>query len=186
MANKRREFQFKLTDEDYRAFGRYRIMYTRQGHALVNRNRLTYLISAAMIVILFSVFHVDQKFTILMYIIAAGLAVAGIFFSERMVLKQQEKAIDADKDSADRVHAAENRVVLDDDKFITYAGEDVQSFEYKAIKLIDLTEEAIYIWMSDVAIMSLPLHAFRGMDEMKETYKWIKSKIVEQGGKVAE
>jgi hypothetical protein len=34
--------------------------------------------------------------------------------------------------------------------------------------------------------MPLPLHAFRGMDEMKETYKWIKAKIKEQGGEAGD
>ena len=50
------------------------------------------------------------------------------------------------------------------------------------IKLIDLTEEAIYVWMSDTMIMPIPKHAFRDMDEMKEVYRFIKSKIQEQGG----
>ena len=40
--------------------------------------------------------------------------------------------------------------------------------------------------MSDVMIMPVPLHAFRGMDEMKELYKWIKEKIAEQGGTAEE
>ena len=65
---------------------------------------------------------------------------------------------------------------------MTITGSDVQKFKYSDIKLIDLTEEAIYVWMSDTMIMPVPLHAFRGMPEMKETYKWIKEKIKEQGG----
>ena len=182
MANKKREVQFKLTNEDYKAFGRYRIMYTDQGHKLVRRHRLTYLITAVMLAVLFTVFHVDQKFTILMYVLAGVLAVVGIFFSEKLVLRQQDKAIEASENSAERVHAAENRIIFDDDKFTTHAGEDVQEFAYKDIKLVDLTEEAIYVWMSDTMIMPLPLHAFRGMPEMKEMYKWIREKIKEQGG----
>ena len=47
MASKKnkREIRFALSDEDYGAFGRYRIMYTAGGRKLVNRQRITYLIS---------------------------------------------------------------------------------------------------------------------------------------------
>ena len=176
MANKKREVRFKLTDDDYKAFGSYRIMYTDQGHKLVRRQRITYLLTAAMIAFLFTVFHVDQKFTYLMYAIAAVIAVVGIFFAETLVLRQQQKAIDMTKNSAERVHAAESVIELEDNRFVTKLGEDVQEFDYKDIKLIDLTDEGIYVWMSDQIIMPLPLHAFKSMDEMKETYKWIKEK----------
>ena len=90
---KSREIQFTLNDEDFQMFGRYRIMYTEQGHKMVRRQRLTYLISAAAIAGLFTLFHVDHSFTILMYVIAAAIAVTGLFFSETLVLKQQDRAI---------------------------------------------------------------------------------------------
>lgn len=184
--NKKNELQFKFTDDDYKAFGRYRILYTDQGHKMVRRHRLTYLIMAAMIAVLFTVFHVDKTFTYLMYAIAVVLVIVGVFFSERMVLRQQDKAIEADQNSAERVRAVENTIKFQEDRFETIAGEDVQSFSYKDIKLIDLTEEAIYVWMSDTMIMPLPLHAFRNMNDMKELYKWLKAKNTEQGGSAAE
>ena len=73
-----------------------------------------------------------------------------------------------------------------DDDFTTYGNGDEQTFKYSDIKLIDLTEEAIYVWMSDTMIMPVPLHAFRSMENMKELYKWLKEKIEEQGGTVRE
>ncbi len=183
-SKKQREVHFKLTDDDYKAFGSYRIMYTDQGHKLVRRQRLTFLLTGIMIAVLFTVFHVDQRFTYMMYILAAILIIVGLFFAETLVLRQQDKAIEASKNSAERVHAPENIVRFDEDQFHTIAGDDEQSFAYKDIKLIDLTQEAIYVWLSDEMIMSLPLHAFRNMDEMKEYYKWIKEKIQAQGGTV--
>ena len=36
--------------------------------------------------------------------------------------------------------------------------------------------------MSETMIMPIPLHAFNGMDEMKETYKLIRQKVKEAGG----
>ena len=186
MANKRKEVKFKLNNEDYRAFGRYRILYTDQGHKMVRRQRITFIAMGVMIAALFTVFHVDQKFTYLMYAIAAVLIIVGAVFGEKLVLRQQDKAIEDAKDSAERVHAPENVVRFDDDSFTTIAGEDVQTFAYKDIKLIDLTEEAIFVWMSDTMIMPLPLHAFKGMAEMKDLYKWVREKIAEQGGTVAE
>ena len=36
--------------------------------------------------------------------------------------------------------------------------------------------------MSDTMIMPLPLHAFRGMEEMKELCKWLRAKVDEQNG----
>ena len=181
-SKKNREVKFTLTDDDYRSFGRYRIMYTAQGRAMVRRQRLTYLITAVMIVILFSFFHVDKTFTYLMYVIAAALAVVGIIFAEKFVLTQQDKVIEASKNDPERVFAGEYKVVFDDDTFTTISGKDEQTFEYKQIQLIDLTEEAIYVWMSDTAIMSLPRHAFSSMDEMKSTCKWLREKVKEQGG----
>lgn len=182
MANKKKEIRFKLGDEDYRSFGRYRILYTDQGHKMVRRQRLTYIGSGVVLAGLFTLFHVDPKFTYLMYVIAAALVVVGIFFAEKMVLKQQDSAIEGSMNSADRVHAPENVVRFDEDSFTTTAGEDVQTFAYKDIKLIDLTEEAIYVWMSDMMIMPLPLHAFANMKDMKELYKWVLEKNHEQGG----
>ena len=178
----KREVKFELNDEDYRAFGRYRIMYTDQGHKMVRRQRLTYVATAVMIAALFTLFKVDHSFTMLMYVIAAALAVVGIFFAEALVLRQQDKAIEANKNSAERVHAGESKIRFDDDSFTTYTNNDEQNFSYGDIKLIDLTEEAIYVWMSDTMIMPLPLHAFRGMDEMKELCKWLREKVDEQNG----
>lgn len=173
----KREVKFKLTDEDYRAFGRYRILYTEQGHKMVRRQRLTYVATGIMIAALFTLFKVDHNFTMLMYVIAAALVVVGIFFAEALVLRQQDKAIEATQNSAERVHAGESTVKFDEDSFTTLTGDDVQTFGYGDIKLIDLTEEAIYVWMSDTMIMPLPLHSFRGgMDEMKEFCKWLREK----------
>ena len=186
MASKKNEIRFKLTNEDYRAFGRYRIMYTEQGRKMVNRQRFTYIFSGAMIALLFTLFHVDRKFTYLMYAIAAVMVIGGIFFAEKMLLKQQDKAIVADENTAERVHAAENFIRFDEDTFTTSAGSDTQTFSYKDIKLIDLTEEAIYVWMSDTAIMPLPLHAFADMKEMKAFCKWLREKNAEQSEKTAE
>ena len=186
MASKKnkREIRFVLSDDDYAAFGRYRIMYTAGGRKLVNRQRLTYLISGICIAALFTVFHVDHNFTMLAYGIAAVVGIGGVIFAERMVLKQQSDAIKKSQDSIERVHPDENVITLGDDFLITDAGSDHQEFDYKDIKLVDLTEESIYVWMSDTMIMPIPLHAFRNMDEMKEAYRFIREKIKEKGGKV--
>ncbi len=171
-----REIQFTLNDDDYKAFGRYRIMYTDQGKKMVGRHRATFLISAVMLAVLFTIFKVDFKFTILVYIVAGLLAIVGIFFSEKLVVRQQDKAIEADANSAERVHAVENKIKFGNDEFVTYAGDDEQTFSYKDIHLVDLAETAIYVWMSETMIMPLPLHAFRNMAEMKEFCKWIRAK----------
>lgn len=184
MATKKnpREIRFVLNDDDYSAFGRYRILYTEGGRKLVNRQRLTYFISGAIIALLFTIFKVDHSFTILAYIVAAVVGIGGPLISERMLLRQQDKAISASKDSLERVHPVENIITIGDDALTTDAGDDHQSFNYKDIKLVDLTEDAIYVWMSDTMIMPIPLHAFNGMPEMKEAYKLIRAKIKEAGG----
>ena len=182
----KREIRFVLNDDDYNAFGRYRIMYTAGGRKLVNRQRLTYIISGACIALLFTVFHVDHNFTILAYIVAAVIGVGGALFAEKILLKQQGDSIKKAQDSLERVHPDENVITLGDDMLITDAGEDHQEFDYKKIKLVDLTEEAIYVWMSDTMIMPIPLHAFRNMDEMKEAYKLIREKVKDKGGKLDE
>jgi len=186
MAQKKnnREIRFALNDEDYNAFGRYRIMYTAGGRKLVNRQRLTYLISGICIAALFTVFHVDRSFTILAYIVAAVVGIGGVIFAERMVLKQQSDTIKKSQDSIERVHPEENIITLGDDMLMTDAGDDHQEFDYKDIKLVDLTEDAIYVWMSDTMIMPVPRHAFRNMDEMKEAYRFIREKIKEKGGQI--
>lgn len=183
----RRQVKFELNDKDYEAFGRYRIMYTAQGRKMVMRQRLTYIISAVCIAVIFTVFPVSDSFARLAYIVAAVIGVGGVIFAEKIVLKQQRDAIQRTEGTADRVHPPENTVRFGDDTFETEAEGDVQTFRYDGIKLIDLTEEAIYVWMSDEMIMPVPLHAFRGgMDEMKELYKWIKGKIKEQGGEAGD
>ena len=186
--NKRKkEIHFILTDEDYLAFGRYRIMFTKGGHALVRRQRITYIISGAAIALLFTVFHVDPAFTKLAYIVAAVIGIGGAVFAERLVLRQQEKIIlKTQATSVESVHPDENIIILGDEELRTKAGSDEQSFLYKDIKLVDLTEEAIYVWMSDTVIMPVPLHAFNNMDEMKEVYDHIRAKIKEQGGTLAD
>ena len=184
MATKKnpRVIKYVLNDDDYSAFGRYRILYTAGGRKLVNRQRLTYLISGACIAILFTVFHADRQFTMIAYIAAAIIGIGGTIMAERILLRQQDKEIKKEADSLERVHAVENVVTIGDDALTTDAGDDHQSFDYKDIQLVDLTEEAIYVWMSDTMIMPIPLHAFAGMDEMKAAYKLIREKIKEAGG----
>lgn len=184
MATKKnpRQVRFVLTDEDYSAFGRYRILYTKGGRKLVNRQRITYLISGIAIAALFTVFHLDHNFTMMAYAVAAVIGIGGPIMSERLLLRQQDKAIRNAGDSIDRVHPVENVVTIEDDMLVTDAGDDHQTFDYKDIQLVDLTEEAIYVWMSETMIMPVPLHAFNGMPEMKEMYKLIRQKIKEAGG----
>jgi hypothetical protein len=188
MATKKnpRVVKFVLTDDDYIAFGRYRILYTDGGRKLVNRQRLTYLISGLCIAGLFTLFHADHQFTMIAYIVAAVIGIGGPIMSERILLRQQDKAIKNSSDTVERVHAVENVVTIGDDALTTDAGDDHQSFDYKDIKLVDLTEEAIYVWMTDTMIMPVPLHAFDGMPEMKEAYKLIRQKIKEAGGTAAD
>ena len=182
----KRQFRFELNDKDYEAFGRYRIMYTAQGRKMVLRQRITYIISGICIAALFYVFPVSAGFTRIAYIVAAVIGIGGAVFAERIVLKQQRQALERAEAAADSVHLPENTVRFDDETFETKAGDDVQTFRYGDIKLIDLTEEAIYVWMSDEMIMPVPLHAFRSLDEMKELYRWIKAKIKEQGGEAGD
>lgn len=188
MARKKnnREIRFFLNDEDYSAFGRYRILYTAGGRKLVNRQRFTYFFSGVMIAILFTIFPVDHNFAILAYIVAAVIGIGGPLVSERMLLRQQDSEIKKAGESVERVHPDENIITLGDDVLITDAGSDHQEFDYKDIKLVDLTEEAIYVWMSDTMIMPIPLHAFANMDEMKETYKLIRELIKENGGSLGD
>ena len=177
-----REVKFALNDEDYSAFGRYRILYTAGGRKMVNRQRITYLISGIAIALLFTVFHVDRNFTIFAYIVAAVIGIGGVVMAERILLRDQEKSIKNASASAEMVHPEENVVTFGDDVLSTDAGSDHQEFDYKDIKLVDLTEDAIYVWMSDTMIMPIPLHAFKNADEMKERYKWIREKVKEKGG----
>ena len=101
---------------------------------------------------------------------------ASLQVQEAIVLRQQDKVIESSAATAERVHAGENKIRFDEDSFTTYGGGDEQTFAYSDIKLTDLTEEGIYVWMSDTMIMPIPLHAFRGMEEMKELYKWLRDK----------
>lgn len=175
MANKKkREVQFVLNDDDYKAFGRYRILYTEQGRKLVNRQRLTLVLIGVGVAILFSLFDVDKNFKMIMYICSAICAVGGFFFAEGMVLRQQDRVIEDAKGDVERVRPDHNRIVFEEDGFSTYTENDEQHFKYSDIKLADLTEAAIYVWMSDTMIMPIPLHAFRNMPEMKEFYKWLR------------
>lgn len=182
----KREIRFALNDDDFASFGRYRIMYTAGGRKLVNRQRITYIISGLAIAALFTVFHVDRNFTILAYIAAAVIGIGGAVFAEKMVLRQQADSIKKSADSLERVHPEENIITFGDDALITDTGSDHQEFDYKDIKLVDLTDDAIYVWMSDTMIMPVPRHAFRNMDEMKATYNLIRDKVKEKGGKLDE
>ena len=182
----KREFRFVLTDDDYSAFGRYRILYTKGGRKLVNRQRLTYIISGLALAALFYIFPVSRHFAMLAYIAAAVIGIGGPLYSERMLLKQQEKAIKDSGVTAEGVHQEENVVTLGEDMLITDTGSDHQEFDYKDVKQVDLTEDAIYVWMSETMIMPIPQHAFRNMDDMKEAYRLIREKVEEKGGTLSE
>ena len=182
----KKEIRFVLNDDDYSSFGRYRILYTAGGRKLVNRQRLTYLISGICIAALFTVFHVARSFTLFAYAVAAVIGIGGVIFAEKLVLKQQADAIKRSQDSLERVHPDENVITLGDDLLVTDAGSDHQEFDYKDIKLVDITEEAIYVWMSDTMIMPIPRHAFRSMDDMKDAYTYIREKVKEKGGNLGD
>lgn len=177
MASKNyRELHFQLNDDDYKAFGRYRIMYTTGGRRMVRRTMFTYIVIGIGVAILFTLFPVDTKFRYLMYAASAICIVYGVLFSERSLLRQQDQAIENGRMDAERIHPAMNVINFGTDTFTTSSGDDAATFRYDEIKLIDLTETAIYVWMSDTMIMTIPLHAFKNMTEMKELYKWLKAK----------
>ena len=174
--------QFMLTDDDYKAFGRYRIMYTEQGHKMVRRQRLTFILAGIGISVLFTVFHVDKSFTYLMYVLSAACILAGLLFGEKMVLKQQEQVIEKSRNDIERIHPKMNKVIFGEESFLTVTEGEEHEYLYKDIMLFDFTEEGFYVWMSDTAIMPIPAHAFRSMDEMKEFNKWLKDRIAAAGG----
>ncbi|MBR0399312.1 MAG: hypothetical protein IJH95_00640 [Mogibacterium sp.] len=187
MASKNyRELHFQLNDEDYKAFGRYRILYTKNGRGMVRRTMLTYVIIGVGVAVLFSLFPVDEKFRYLMYAASAICILYGLLFAESNLLKQQDRAIENSKNDIERVHPATNVINFGAETFTTSAGEDSAEFRYDEIKTLDLAETAIYVWMSDTMIMTIPLHAFRNMDEMKDLYKWLKSKKEGSGRQQAE
>ena len=141
------------------------------------RNQLTGLICAA---------WSDSFSGYRIYVIAAAMALVGIFFAESMVLRQQDKVIASTANSAERVHAANNIIRFDEEGFTTYAAGDEQRFSYKDVKLVDMTDQAIYTWLSDTMIMPIPLHAFKNMSEMKEFNKWFKERVEQGGGKATQ
>ena len=177
MANKNdKELRFQLSNDDYKAFGRYRILFTKGGKKLINRQRLTYLLSGVMIALLFTVFKVDPTFTKLAYVAAAVIGIGGAIVAPKLVLKQQAAAIDATADDPERVHPVENIVRFEDDSMKTEAEDDKQSFLYSDIQQVDMTEDAIYVWMSDTMIMPLPLHAFKNQKAMEDMYDFLQEK----------
>lgn len=181
MANKNdRVLKFQLTDSDYKAFGRYRILFTKNGRKLINRQRLTYLLSGALIALLFTVFNVDPTFRKLAYVAAAVIGIGGAVMAQKLVLKQQNAAIEANADDPERVHPLENVVTFEDDALHTKAGEDEQRFLYSDIQQVDMTEDAIYVWMSDTMIMPLPLHAFKNQKAMEDMYNYLQEKSGKQ------
>ena len=181
MARKVKEIQFKYRDEDFEAFGRYRILYTKQGRKMVNRQRATYIISGLLLALLTTVFHFDKAFTILLYILSSVLVIVGLIFAESIMLRQQDKAIKADSESADRVHAPKNIIRFDNTTFTTIAGDDVQTFKYSDIQKVDFTDKAIYVWLGEDIIMSIPDHAFNNLSEMREVSKWLRTKADAEG-----
>ena len=177
MANKNeKEIRFRLNDSDYKAFGRYRILFTKGGRKIINRQRFSYALSGVLIALLFTVFKVDPTFAKLAYVVAVVIGIGGIIFAERIILKQQAAAIEADADNPERVHPVENIVTFEEDSMHTKAGEDEQTFSYSDIRQVDMTEEAIYVWMSDTMIMPLPLHAFKNQKAMEDMYAWLQEK----------
>ena len=138
-----RVVRFELNDEDYNAFGRYRIMYTAQGRRMVNRQRLTYLISGICIAVLFTVFHVDPSFTKLAYAVAFIIGVGGTIMAERIILRQQKQSIEKGSDTLERIHPTENVVRFDEETFETKAGEDAEkTLESLPAKIGQILEKA--------------------------------------------
>ena len=176
MANKKREFTFVLNDDDYKAFGKYRILHTEGGRRLVSRQRATYLICGILIALLFTVFKVDRGFTIFAYIVAAVIGVGGLLFADKAVLRQQNKVLDSNKDNIDRLHPEESSVAFGDEEFTTRTDEDRETFTYADIHQVDMTDDGIYVWMSETMIMPIPLRAFKSREEMEETYNWLHEK----------
>ncbi|NLY87533.1 MAG: YcxB family protein [Clostridiales bacterium] len=168
-----RELKFTLNDDDYKAFGRYRILYTRDGQRIVNKQRWTFIIVAIGVIIIFALFPVGAKVFKMTVAIMTVAGLCGVAMSKNMVLKQQARAIDASSMDIERVRPAENKITFYDEFLSTIAGADESTFTYTDIKLVDLTEEGIYVWMSDKIIMPLPAHAFRTVREMEDTYMWL-------------
>ncbi len=174
--NNFRDLKFTLNDADYKAFGRYRILYTRDGRRIVNRQRLTFVIVAVGIIILFAIFPVGEGVVKMAAGIMTVAGIIGVALSRRMILKQQERAIDASSLDIERVRPVENRISFHDDFFTTVTGDDENTFTYSDMKLVDLTEDGIYVWMNDKMIMPLPAHAFKSVKDMEDAYKWLITK----------
>lgn len=178
MASKKnlKELTYILNDDDLIAFNQYYIQHSKFGKRLVWRQRLIF--PAFLLIFLFITYGFKSEHRIIVggTVLLGAISVFMFFYAKRLVLKQQARAVRNSENDLSRIHVNETIVRLGDDEFEAVNADGAQTFNYTEVQKLTLTENGIYVWMSDQMAIPISKSAFKRPGDMDEVFDFFVKK----------
>ena len=178
MAQKKnlRELSYILNDDDLIAFNQYYIQNSKFGKRLIWRQRLIF--PAFLLIFLFITYGFKSEHRIIVggAVLLGALSIFMMFYAKTLVLKQQAKAVRNSENDLSRIHINETHVSFRDDEFEAVNADGDQTFNYTEVKKLTLTENGIYVWMSDQMAIPISRSAFNRPGDMEELFDFLVKK----------
>lgn len=178
MAQKKnlKEISYILNDDDLIAFNQYYILNSKFGKRLIWRQRLIF---PAFLVIFLAIMYAcksEHRIVVGGTVLLGTISVFMFFYAKRLVLNQQVKAVRNSANDLSRIHANETIIRFGDDEFEAVNSEGDNFFKYSEVKKLSLTEDGIYVWMSERMAIPISRSAFNRPGDMEELFDFLVNK----------
>lgn len=171
------EFQITLDDDDYLRFNQYHLFNSSIGKKTIMSFRLLIPFICFMVVVIFFIAGADF---LLMLFEAIAMLIFSIFWiakCKKMLLKSINKRIKTMKKEGRLPYSSEAILKFDHESIHEITPNTENMTKYSLIEKIAVTEKAIYIYISSVQAIILPVTAFAEEKSKIEFLEFINSKV---------
>lgn len=173
--NNYRNLKYQLTDDDTIAFNKFFIMHSETGKKTVFQQKIIFPILTLIVVPMLYFFKFNIKIVIGCAVLMVVASIYMLFYAQKMILKQQEKAVNKASFSLDSLHRDIVLEFRDDDVYSFYEDRE-SSFGYDRIVKVSRTGNGMYIWLDERSAMPVPESAFNKAEGMNSLFSFLKEK----------
>jgi len=174
------KFNITLDDNDYFEYNKYHFLNSPTGKKTLMLYRLFLPIIFLLILFIFLINGFDFVILMVQFILSAILSTTWIVFAKKNYFSNLKKNIQKLKMSGKLPFSKENILSFDEELIIQTTPENESKIKYLMVERIVEAEKAVYIFISSIQGIIIPLSAFSDDSERKQFIEFIEIKIKER------
>ena len=174
--NNFKDLKYVLTDEDTIAFNKHYLLHSKAGKKMIMEQRIIFPVLTVVVFAMMRFFKFGNTLTLVVVGLLAAASVYVLFNAEKMLIKQQEKAVRKAAFNLESINKEESILKFRDENiYSSYEGAESE-IEYDKIFKVSMSETGIYLWISETSAMPIPVSAFPREEGMPKLFDYLKEK----------